>query len=157
MATSTPDISNMVRVDSDEIYVDYVGRDQYWMWQGKRFTGVSVEVGIDGHIVSETTYVDGVETGPYRTWHWNGQLESEGENRLNRDHGFFKMWYESGKLKYEGLFESGYQIWSKEWDEKGNLVSEYKIEDRPEEKNWLEATRSWNKEHNISGSEKNPS
>jgi MORN repeat variant len=150
MAASTPDISQMVRVDSDEIYVDYIGRDQYWMWEGQRFTGVSVEVGGDGHVVSETTYVDGVETGPYKTWHWNGQLESEGENRLNRDHGPFKMWYESGKLRYEGLFESGYQIWSKEWDEEGNLVSEYKIEDHPDDRSWLDATRNWNKNYNIS-------
>jgi hypothetical protein len=96
MTTSIPNVSEMVRVDSDEIYVDYVGRDQYWMWQGKRFTGISVETGVDGHIVSETTYVDGIETGPYKTWHWNGKLETEGNSKWNRLHGSIKTWYESG-------------------------------------------------------------
>jgi hypothetical protein len=143
MLTPMPRTTKMARVDSDEIYVDYVGRDQYWMWQGKRFTGVSVEVGIDGHTVSETTYVDGIETGPYKTWHWNGQLESEGESKCNRLHGSIKTWYESGSLHRESLFELGYQIWSKEWDEEGNLVSEYKIEDDPVELRSLEAYKSW--------------
>jgi hypothetical protein len=86
----------MIRVDSDEIHVDYVGRDQFWMWQGKCFTGVSVEVGVDGHIVSETTYVDGIETGPNRNWYPDGKLESEGESIWNRPHGSYKTWYESG-------------------------------------------------------------
>jgi antitoxin component YwqK of YwqJK toxin-antitoxin module len=140
----------MVRVDSDEIYVDYEGRDQYWMWQGKRFTGISVEVGVDGHTVSETTYVDGLETGPHRTWYWNGKLESEGVSRWNRNHGPFKTWYESGRLQYEGFAESGYVIWRREWDEEGNLVSEYKIEDNPEKLSWLETTRNWDKSHSIS-------
>jgi antitoxin component YwqK of YwqJK toxin-antitoxin module len=139
----------IVRVDSDEIYVDYVGRQQYWMWQDKRFTGISVEVGVDGNTMSETTYVDGVETGPYKTWYWNGQLESEGESRWNRIHGPFKAWYESGGLKYEGLAESGHVIWRKKWDEEGNLIREYKIEDNPSELKGLESMRSWHKFHDI--------
>jgi hypothetical protein len=35
--------SEMMRINSDEIYVDYVGRQQYWMWQGKCFTMISIE------------------------------------------------------------------------------------------------------------------
>jgi MORN repeat variant len=139
MTTPIPDVSEMVRVDSDEIYVDYVCRDQYWMWREKRFTGVSVEV--DGHIVSETTHIDGVETGPNRNWYPNGKLESEGESIWNRLHGFYKTWHESGQLKNEGCFDLGYKIWSKEWDEERNLISEQKIEDHPSELRKLKAIR----------------
>jgi antitoxin component YwqK of YwqJK toxin-antitoxin module len=149
MATSIPDVSEMVRVDSDEIYVDYVGRDQYWMWQEKRFTGISVEYRIDGHIVSETTYIDGIETGPNRNWYPDGKLESEGESIWNRPHGFYKTWYESGQLKNEGCFDLGYKIWSKEWDEEGNLIREYKIEDHPSELKSLEAYKSWREDQGL--------
>jgi hypothetical protein len=149
MAISVPDVSKMIRVDSDEIYVDYVGRDQYWMWKDQRFTGVSVEVGIDGHTVSETTYVDGIETGPYKTWYWNGQLESEGNSKSNRLHGVIKTWHESGLLMRESLFELGYQIWSKEWDENGNLICEYKIEDNPSEFRSFEAYKSWRERQGL--------
>jgi antitoxin component YwqK of YwqJK toxin-antitoxin module len=141
--------SKMIRIDSDEIYVDYVGRDQYWMWQGERFTGISVEVGIDGHTVSETTYVDGIETGPYKTWYWNGQLESERNSKWNRLQGLIKTWHESGLLKRESMFELEYQIWSKKWDENGNLICEYKIEDNPSELRSLEAYKSWHERQRL--------
>jgi hypothetical protein len=131
----------MIRVDFDEIYIDYVGRDQYWMWQDRRFTGVSVEVGVNGNIVSETTYVDGIENGPERTWHYNGQLKSEGGSRWNRPHGFFKEWYESGQLRMEGLIKLGYVVWRKEYDEEENLTTEYKIEKSPNMLRSLEVDR----------------
>jgi hypothetical protein len=45
----------------------------------------------------------------------------------------------------EGLIELGYTIWRKEYDEEGNLTSEYNIEKSPEQLGGLKADRSWAK------------
>jgi antitoxin component YwqK of YwqJK toxin-antitoxin module len=141
MSTSTKKNSEMTRVNADDLVDDYPGYT-FMTWKEEPFTGIGFEATDDGHIISETTYANGIEDGPERSWYWNGQLESEGANKGNRPHGFFKEWHESGKLKAEGLIELGSLIWRKEWDEEGNLVYDFKIEDHPNRLKALKSSRS---------------
>jgi MORN repeat variant len=141
--------TELTRVNSDDPDVEYIGSHPDVNWKGEPFTGIIFEIQ-NNRIINEITYVDGSETGPYKTWYPDGQIESEGESKLNRSHGFFRAWHPSGKLQYEGLAELGHVIWRKEWDEEGNLVSEQKIEDYPHELRELQAIKSWNKHHGIS-------
>lgn len=149
MSIYTQKNTEIVRVHVNDLVDEYPGYT-FVTFQGKPFTGLGFETMDDGRTISETTYVDGAETGPYRTWYLNGQLESEGESRLNRLHGFFKEWHESGQLKAEGLIELGTLIWRKDWDEEGNLIEDYKIEDYPSRLKSLKSSRSLFKEHDSS-------
>jgi hypothetical protein len=148
MSTLNQNLTEVIRLDSDDVDIEYIGGNHDVYWKGKPFTGIMFEAK-NGQIINEVTYVDGAETGPYKTWHENGQLESEGESKWNRSHGYFKAWYPSGKLEYEGMAELGYVIWRKEWDEEGNLISEQRIEDYLNELRGLQAIKNWNTHHDI--------
>jgi hypothetical protein len=149
MPLSTEANIEMIRVDLDDLVDEYPGYTSM-TWKGKLFTGIGFEIADDGHMISETTYIEGAEDGLYKTWHWNGELESEGKNKWNRGHGFFKEWYESGRLKTEGLVELGIVIWRKEWDENGNSIDEYRIEDHPSKLEELAGRRNWAKNYESS-------
>jgi antitoxin component YwqK of YwqJK toxin-antitoxin module len=136
------------RINFEDTDIEYIDRSAVITYKNKPFTGIAFELEKE-QVVSETTYVEGVENGPIKLWYLNGQLEFSGTNRWNRFHGPAKTWYQSGQLKYESLYESGYLVRRKEWDEEGNLISEYKIENNPDELRGLEANRSWNKHHDI--------
>jgi antitoxin component YwqK of YwqJK toxin-antitoxin module len=44
-----------------------------------------------------------------------------------------KKWHPNGQLQLEKEIELGIRLWSKEWDEVGELVTEYLLtEDQPE-------------------------
>jgi antitoxin component YwqK of YwqJK toxin-antitoxin module len=144
MARFMQENAEMERVNLDDLVSTYAGGTLI-TWQGKPFTGIAYEKTDDGQIISERTYIEGLEDGPERTWYLDGQLESESGNKWNRAHGYYKEWYESGQLKAEGLMELGSLIWRKEWDEEGNQTLEYKIEDRPNSLMHLQASRSWAK------------
>jgi antitoxin component YwqK of YwqJK toxin-antitoxin module len=144
MSTHVQKNTEILRVNIDDLVDEYPG-GTFITLQGKPFTGIGFEMTDDGHMIREVTYIEGIENGPERSWHWNGKLESEGESKWNRCHGFFKEWYESGKLKAEGLIELGCLIWRKEWDEESNLISNYKIEEHPSRLEDLRATRIWAK------------
>jgi antitoxin component YwqK of YwqJK toxin-antitoxin module len=146
MLESAQKNAEMVRVNVDDTDIEYTG-GPIVTFEGKPFTGIAYEIANDGHLISEITYIEGIQNGPDISWHFNGKLESEGENKWNRPHGFFKEWYESGQLKMEGLTELGYVIWRKQYDEEGNLTSEYKIENRPDQLRSLDADRSWAKQY----------
>jgi hypothetical protein len=149
MSPSNRNSAELIRIDADDPDIEYIGGNHDVFWKGKPFSGVMFEME-DGQIISETTYVDGAEDGPEKTWYLNGQLEYVGENKLNLGHGPYKAWYQSGQLQREGLFEWGYIIWCREWDEEGNLTSEYKIEDNPVELERFRGFKSWHERNNIS-------
>lgn len=123
----------MQRVNIDDIDIEYTrSGSPVYTWQGKPFTGIAYELNSAGKLINETSYVDGIEDGSEKLWYPNGQSESVIEVKWNRPHGKFQHWYEDGKIKYEGICELGYVVKRKEWDNKGNLLNEYSIENEPE-------------------------
>ena len=145
MSAPTQKNTQTTRVNSDDLFDEYPGYTNV-TFKGKPFTGIGFEIQ-NGQIINETSYVDGAEDGPERSWYPNGQLESVGENKLNRPHGQFKTWYPSGQLKSEGLVEAGYVIWRKEWDEEGSLIVEDKIEDHSDGLKDLQSAKIWTKRY----------
>lgn len=140
----------MNRVNKDDIEIEYTaGGSPVYTWQGEPFTGVGYELGNNGALLSETSYVDGAEDGVERSWYINGQLESVSGAKWNRPHGSFQYWYENGQPKYEGEAELGHVLWRKEWDENGKLTNEYHIESDPEQYNALLMDREFFKKHGL--------
>jgi antitoxin component YwqK of YwqJK toxin-antitoxin module len=131
----------MLRVNVENTDIEYIAGNPTRMYGGKPFTGITLEIK-DDQVVEEVAYSDGAERGLSRSWYPNGNFESEGEFKRNLQHGPFRTWHENGVLRSEGIFELGYMIWSKKWDETGNLISEYNIEDNPDALSGLQAMRS---------------
>ncbi len=116
----------MKRVLEDLIEMD---DDLYNNFEGKKFTGMSFWLWDNGQLGSETTIVDGIETGLQRFWYKNGQLEKEVYLRNASGHGARKEWYENGKQKSESEIWDGTLMWEKIWDENGNLTEDYKMKE----------------------------
>lgn len=85
-----------------------------------------------------------------KAWHKNGQLQGhryfdeeeqliislffyeDGKNKMifreklsGRQEGLTESWYESGQKKSESLYQHGRPVYSKEWNEKGELIRQY--------------------------------
>jgi antitoxin component YwqK of YwqJK toxin-antitoxin module len=132
MTSLSESTDKLLRVDVDDTETEYIDGNPTRMWEGKPFTGVMVEV-MNGQVIEEITCLEGTEHGPVKSWYPNGQIELVGEMKSNLHHGLFETWHENGVRNRQSLFELGHAIWSKEWDEAGNLISEEKIEDDPDE------------------------
>jgi antitoxin component YwqK of YwqJK toxin-antitoxin module len=140
MSNSNQKISSF-RVNIDDTDIEYIAGNPTRVLEGEPFTGITFEI-IDGQLVEEVTYLNGVEYGMSKSWYPNGNIESEGELKWNLHHGPFKTWHENGLLRSEGVFELGHTIWRKTWDESGNLASEYNIENNPDRLSGLDAIRT---------------
>tara|TARA_B100000427_G_scaffold266961_1_gene232541 strand:- start:2849 stop:3454 length:606 start_codon:yes stop_codon:yes gene_type:complete len=73
----------------------------------------------------EITYENGIENGPYKRYHYNGQLEVEGTFNNGNQDGPWKFYYDNGQLEYEETYKDGIQdgLW-KFYDENGQLEYE---------------------------------
>jgi uncharacterized protein (TIGR02145 family) len=60
----------------------------------------------------------------WKTWYFNGQLESIGNFTNNVQDGFWKAWFENGQLKTEGTYKLGIKEGNwKSWYSNGQLTS----------------------------------
>lgn len=117
----------MRRIDwsRDDAGIDH-GDDLRLEFQGEPFTGEVVEE-VDGELLSQDFYTNGVPDGPTREWWPNGRLRAEGEVRFGLPRGVFREWHENGRLAVEKHFDdAGAVATALYWDEKGTP-----IDDRP--------------------------
>lgn len=79
-----------------------------------------------GHLSAVTVHCKGVIHGPSATWHSRtGKLKEEGQNRLGKRHGLWKIYYASGELKDEVEYRDGELHGSSRfWSRDGRLVTE---------------------------------
>jgi antitoxin component YwqK of YwqJK toxin-antitoxin module len=89
---------------------------------GEPYTGVTEDFYENGQLQSRNEFLDGLLHGLQREWYGNGQLASEETTCLGRRHGYCREWYGNGQLKSERLFEHGFVVSRKRWDERGNLT-----------------------------------
>jgi antitoxin component YwqK of YwqJK toxin-antitoxin module len=123
----------MERVDFEEIETEYTkGGSPIYTWKGEPFTGIAYILDDAGKIAKETSYVDGIEDGIETMWYSNGQIETIRGIKWNRPHGKFQYWYEDGKIKLEGVCDLGHVIERKQWNQDGDLIEDYNIENFPE-------------------------
>ncbi len=122
-------------VEAPKIVVAYEklkGRDDLWYFEGKPFTGITVEKYENGQKRGERTYKDGKVHGLYTFWYENGQKkEREYTLRFGKLHGLYTRWYRNGQKNWERTHKDGELISEKEWDEDGNLTREYPKPPKP--------------------------
>jgi antitoxin component YwqK of YwqJK toxin-antitoxin module len=100
----------MLRVEDSELDISY---DMIVRWKGNPFTGVSYEQG-PGAALTEIEYKNGIQ------------------------HGITKEWSSSGRPVMEAQYEHGICITEKVWNEDGELVRDFQIdESHPSYKRWL--------------------
>lgn len=116
----------MIRVDEDTL--EYTNESIY-MWQGKPFTGIGYECLPNGDLISEVSYVDGIQRGIAREWYSSGQLHVEEHYIDGSKHGECREWFENGQLKIEAVYEFSILVKQKMWDEKGRLVKVFEIDE----------------------------
>ena len=97
-------------------------------YNGKAFTGVSVEYYSDGTLRSEIPYIDGLAEGTARDFYQDGTLRSESEYRRNEQHGVSREWYKDEKLKLEAHCEFGIATQVKMYDPTGELTDVQKLD-----------------------------
>jgi len=112
------------------LYINYddleTGKyEEYYMWEGKPFTGIGFDLHKNGQIASEIEIVDGFEEGTIRKWYPSGKIRLEGYGRLGERYSWSKEWFENGNLKCEILAEYHVLVKKKVWNEQGEIVSEY--------------------------------
>jgi antitoxin component YwqK of YwqJK toxin-antitoxin module len=120
-------MTDLPRVELDEL--ELVVRDDgyYFHWNGQPFTGIAIESFPEGPLQSETYYADGIENGPRRAWYPSGKLMEEANLWYGGIHGHERTWDEQGRLRSEKLGEFGITLSEKRWDEEGRLVNDWHI------------------------------
>jgi len=80
---------------------------------GNRSVGAQPPKGHEWKCVNK----DGVPDGPWRTWYDGGQLMSERQMKLGKEHGRQRSWWPNGQLMMEGISVDGnrykgFKYWS---------------------------------------------
>lgn len=113
----------MIRVEEDDLDWDDNNLPSH---EGEPFTGESVETMPDGRLLSLTTYVEGLDEGPFRVWSGDGVLVVEGTSHLGRPVGVQREWYKNGAPKVEREYgEQGDLLRYRAWDEDGAVTEDY--------------------------------
>lgn len=104
-----------VRVSDDALEL---GDDLVMRWQGKPFTGISVEEGGPAPR-SEVSYVNGIQEGESRDWHPNGTLSVSAFYRNGILHGVMTRYTPSGDTFEISSYEHGRRVSGIDGDETG--------------------------------------
>lgn len=106
-----------------ELAQDEVGA-WYYTLNNTPYTGCAVQYYNNGVKAAENYFVDGYQDGVQCVWFQNGQLKMSFEMKNNIYHGIVKSWFECGILKYEAEYNMGEVVWSKKYNEQGELIKE---------------------------------
>jgi antitoxin component YwqK of YwqJK toxin-antitoxin module len=129
----------MKRVPYDSL--DYL--DGRMCLDGEPFTGVAFELyEPEGVLDFEVAFQNGIRSGPRRAWFETGQPSEDSSMFSGVLHGKHREWHRNGQLSEESDYELGFKLRSKCWDEKGNLIEDYKLpKDHPNHKRLVEVYR----------------
>ncbi|MET9320878.1 hypothetical protein ABZX75_11940 [Streptomyces sp. NPDC003038] len=107
------------KIDVDDPDVD-MDDAQRLLYRGELYTGEVIEY-LSGVLVSQDSYVSGLQDGLSREWYKDGTLRSEGTVRRGRPRGEFMEWHPNGVLKSRQIFDDSGLVLKEEyeWDETG--------------------------------------
>lgn len=108
--------------------LDYDHEKNLNLFNGKPFSGIAFENNLDG-TVNEVMMVNGIENGICKEWYASGNIKSEGHLYNNIAHGIWWTWNKEGSLTKERIFEFGILVKEKIWDEQGELLSAFEIDE----------------------------
>lgn len=108
-------------VTYDDVEEAGIGKDDQVMvhYQGQPLTGTIVEYGENGHLLSESEYVDGYLGGIQRQYYPNGQMQEEYTIVDNKMEGPFTEWDEQGNVIGATHWKNGAIVDENENDYKG--------------------------------------
>jgi antitoxin component YwqK of YwqJK toxin-antitoxin module len=108
-----------------EMLQDDVGA-WYYKLDGTPYTGYAYALFPQSGTVSyEYNLVNGYQEGIQKQWYPNGQLQSEQNFENNIPNGKCSEWHENGVLRFEGEYDFGKKIWSKSYNDRGELIKQY--------------------------------
>ncbi len=122
--------------------LNYPGDGLYYR-DGIPFTGIACFVSEDGWVEADSTYREGMEWGPSRTWYAPGRLASEAQVAGGLLHGLRREWHENGTLAAEEMFELGVRIWGNRWDPEGNLIEAFQLRESDSSFRTLQEQRAY--------------
>lgn len=108
---------------------------------GVPYTGIGEVLDDGGGLIGEYEYRDGLKWGRSRTWYSPGVRFQDGLFFMGTGHGQHREWYRDGSLKKELIYELGYVVRRKQWDEDGDLIEDYEIQESESKYKSLEKFR----------------
>lgn len=121
-------------INFEEIDYDYENR--IYIHNEEAFSGIAFEVN-SLNSLEETMIIGGLKNGYYREWYPLGILKIEVHLFNNIYHGLKWEWYESSNIKSQAIYEFGILIKENIWDDNGELVSKYQINENTSQYNSL--------------------
>lgn len=122
-----------------QIKAQFNGDIEKYYLNGQLYTGIIYEE-LGNHIVSEFEIKDGVKHGTEAVFDENGGIQETWTFKNGREDGSAKEYSETGKLLHEQFFEKGICLWSKSYDESGQVTAQYEIDKKSPEyivlENW---------------------
>jgi len=85
---------------------------------GVPFTGMAVDFHRNGVKSSESSYVEGVQSGGARDYAEDGRVVYEAHYHQGALHGVARKWYPDGTLESEAVYEFGIEVSHREWGTK---------------------------------------
>lgn len=124
----------MLRINTDDlIFFEWAPDGEPRLsYNGNPFTGLALKLGEKSILKSESEYVNGYREGIQKEFYSSGQTSTIYTRKWSRYHGPDLEWHPNGVLKSENIWEFGHKISGKTFDENGNLISIYSINDHPE-------------------------
>jgi len=117
-------IDKSVNVKELDALQDEVGA-WYYTLNNIPYTGCAIQYYPNGIMTAESNFVNGYQEGIQKIWFQNGQLKIQFEMMNNINHGIVRSWFENGSLKYEAEYNMGEIIWSKKYNEEGNIIKTF--------------------------------
>ncbi|HEY9330726.1 MAG TPA: hypothetical protein VIS09_21215 [Streptomyces sp.] len=115
----------IARIDMDDPEADATGPDGLMYYRGVLFTGEMVEQYDDDHIISRTTYVDGMEDGPAQVFYADGSPQSAGVAARNRAVGEWREWHPDGSVRQIDVYDDTGRLRARrKWNAAGTLIQD---------------------------------
>ena len=106
------------------------------------FTGIALEKSELGQMLTETSFVNGQRNGISKEWSDSNVLIREQHFVFDALHGQARQWHDNGQIWTEGLYELGICLHEKEWNECGEIVRDYQLNEACEQFRTLLLLRS---------------
>jgi antitoxin component YwqK of YwqJK toxin-antitoxin module len=117
-------MTNRIDIKQLDFFQDNIGA-WYYTLNNIPYTGCAYQIYPTNIMAAESNFLNGYKEGIQKVWYQNGQLKTEHGMKNNIYHGLAKSWYENGVLRFEAEYDMGKEIWSKSYNEQGELIKHY--------------------------------
>lgn len=108
-----------MRITMDELEYD---NSQRRLYRGIPYTGTAWEFYVNGEVMTEQTFREGVPHGVSRAYRPGERIESERWHDYGRRNGRWRTWHENGRLADELIYERGHIVSRSAWTEDGRPI-----------------------------------